>query len=168
METVQKLRATIKVNVKSIPLKVRQSTTAVKVTYGKGDKITSWRSSNKKVATVTSKGKITGKKAGKAVITVKLKSGKTAKITVKVQKTTVKTTKLKLDKKSLTLRKGKKYQLTATVSPITSAEKVKYKSSNKKVLTVTSKGKITAKKKGTAYVIVTSGKKTVRCKVKVR
>ncbi|HIQ97300.1 MAG TPA: Ig-like domain-containing protein, partial [Candidatus Limivivens merdigallinarum] len=42
------------------------------------------------------------------------------------------------------------------------------KSSNKKVLTVTSKGKITAKKKGTAYVIVTSGKKTVRCKVKVR
>ena len=168
METVQKLRATIKVNVKSIPLKVRQSTTAVKVTYGKGDKITSWRSSNKKVATVTSKGKITGKKAGKAVITVKLKSGKTAKITVKVQKTTVKTTKLKLDKKSLTLRKGKKYQLTATVTPITSAEKVKYKSSNKKVLTVTSKGKITAKKKGTAYVIVTSGKKTVRCKVKVR
>ena len=167
-ETVQKLRATIKVNVKSIPLKVKQSTTAIEVTYGKGDKITSWRSSNKKVATVTSKGKITGKKAGKAVITVTLKSGKTAKITVKVQKTAVKTTKLKLNKKSLTLRKGKKYQLTATVTPITSSEKVKYKSSNKKVLTVTSKGKITAKKKGTAYVIVTSGKKTVRCKVKVK
>ncbi len=166
--TVKKLRATIKVNAKSIPLKVKQSTTAVKVTYGKGDKITSWRSSNKKVATVTSKGKITGKKAGKAVITVTLKSGKTAKITVKVQKTAVKTTKLKLNKKSLTLRKGKKYQLTATVTPITSSEKVKYKSSNKKVLTVTSKGKITAKKKGTAYVIVTSGKKTVRCKVKVK
>ena len=166
--SIKKLRAKISLNVKKIPLKVKQSTTKVEVTYGKGDKIVSWKSSNRKVATVTSKGKITGKKAGKATITVKLKSGKSAKLTVTVQKTKVKTTKLKLNKKSLTLKKGKKYQLSATVTPLTSQEKVKFTTSNKKILTVTSKGKITAKKKGTAYVVVTSGSKTVRCKVKVK
>ena len=166
--SIKKLRAKISLNVKKIPLKVKQSTTKVEVTYGKGDKIVSWKSSNRKVATVTSKGKITGKKAGKATITVKLKSGKSAKITVTVQKNKVKTTKLKLNKKSLTLKKGKKYQLNAAVTPVTSQEKVKFTSSNKKILTVSSKGKITAKKKGTAYVVVTSGSKTVRCKVKVK
>lgn len=166
--TIPKEKATISVNVKSLPLQVKKSTTAVKVTYGTGDKIVSWKSNKPKVASVSSKGKITAKKTGKAVITVKLKSGKSAKITINVQKGKVTTSKLKLDKTKLTLKKKQTYQLKTAVTPLTSSQKVVYKSSNSKVVTVNAKGKITAKKKGTAYVTVTSGKKKVKCKVTVR
>lgn len=49
-----------------------------------GDKIVKWESSNKAVATVNKKGKITAKKAGKATITIKSGSKKTTvKVTVK-------------------------------------------------------------------------------------
>lgn len=56
-----------------------------------------YKSSNKKVATVTNKGKITAKKAGKANITVTSKKNKKQKVTIKVtvinKKTTQATTK---------------------------------------------------------------------------
>ncbi|WP_417183579.1 Ig-like domain-containing protein [Blautia sp.] len=47
-------------------------------------------------------------------------------------------------------------------------EKITFTSSNKKVATVTSKGKVTAKKKGTAVITVKSGKIKVKCKITVR
>jgi hypothetical protein len=166
--TIPKLDGTISVNVKSIPLKVGQSTSAVKVTYSKGDGISSWKSSNTKIAAVTKNGKITAKKAGTATITVTLKSGKKATVTVKVQKTAVATTKITLNKTKVTLKKGKSFQLKATLAPLTSVQKVTYKTSNKKVATVSSKGKITAKAKGTATITVMSGKKSVKCKVTVK
>ena len=53
---------------------------------GKGDSIKSCTSSNKKVATVTSKGVVKGKKAGKADITVVTKKGKVATFKVTVKK----------------------------------------------------------------------------------
>ena len=155
-----KLKAFVKLNAKSIPLKVKQSTTAIKVTMEKGDSIASWKSSKSKVATVNSKGKITGKKVGTAKITVTLKSGVKATVKVKVQKKEVTTSKLSVTGKTskigkkLTLKKGKSAALAATVTPITSKQKVTYKSSNKKVAAVTSKGKITAKKPGKAKITV--------------
>jgi hypothetical protein len=168
-ESIAKLKATISVNAKSINLKVKQSTTAVQVTYGKGDGIDSWKSSDTKIVKVNAKGKITaGSKAGSATITVKLKSGLSAKIKVKVQKKEVTTTKVTLNKKSVSLKKGKKFQLETTVTPITSKQKVTYKSSNSKVATVSKKGQIVAKKKGTAKITVTSGKKKATCKVTVK
>jgi len=54
------------------------------------------------------------------------------------------------------------------ISPLTSVEKVTYKTSNKKVATVSSRGVITAKKKGTAKITVKSGKKTYTVTVKVK
>lgn len=141
----------------------------------RGDRIKSWKSSNKKTAIVNSKGKITGKKAGKARITVTLKSNKKATIQVKVQKKTVTTSKLtvtgktlKIKKNKLTLKKGKKEKLIAAVTPVTSQQKVTYKSSNKKVLTVDSKGNLKAKKAGKAKITVQSGKKKVVITVTVK
>ena len=46
--------------------------------------------------------------------------------------------------------------------------KAKWASSNKKVATVSSKGVITAKKKGTATITIKSGSKSVKVKVIVR
>ena len=72
-------------------LKPAKATIKVKQKYqiklkGKGDKITSCKSSNTKVATVTKSGKITGKKAGKADITVVTKKGGVATFKVTVKK----------------------------------------------------------------------------------
>ncbi len=165
--SIAKLKATIKVAKTKLTIGVKQTVTAPKVTYRSGDGIRSWTSSRKSVATVDKKGRITGKKTGTATITVKLKSGKTAKIKVTVKKK-ISTTKLTVNRKSLTLKKGKTYTLKVTVSPEYSQDKVAYKSSNKTIATVNSKGRITAKKKGTAKITIQSGKKKVTCKVKVK
>ena len=47
-------------------------------------------------------------------------------------------------------------------------QKITYTTSNKKVAVVNAKGKITGKKKGTAVIMVKSGKKSVKCKVTVK
>ena len=52
--------------------------------------------------------------------------------------------------------------------PLTASDKVTFKSTNKKTATVTSKGVVTAKKKGSAYITVQSGAKKVKLKVTVR
>lgn len=173
-QNIEKLKPTIKLNVKKIPLQVKKSTAAVKViSMTEGDAVKSWKSANKKVAVVTSIGKITGKRAGTAKITVTLKSGISASVTVKVQKKAVTTTKLAVTAKSmkknkLTLKKGKSATLTAVRTPVTSKEKITYKSSNKKIIVVSSKGKITAKKVGKAKITVKSGKKKVVITVTVK
>lgn len=128
------------------------------------EKVT-YSSSNTKVATVNSKGVITGKAAGTAKITVKSGSKK-ATITVKVAK--VKTTKLSGVLSSKTVKKGKTFTIKASVTPKNSDEKVIYKTSNKKIATVTSKGVVKGIKKGTATVTVQSGSKKQTCKVTVK
>ena len=134
-----------------------------------GDSIKSWASSNKKIVTVDKNGKIkAGTKTGTAKITATLKSGKKATLKVKVQTAKVKTTKISGLKKNVTLKKGQKLTLKPVISPLTSQEKVTYTSSNKKIAAVTSKGVITAKKKGTVKITVRSGRKSYVVKVKVR
>ena len=173
-QDIKKLKAKIKLNVKSIPLQVKKSTTAVKVTsMAKGDSIKSWKSNKPKIASVTSKGKITGKKVGTAKIKVTLKSNVSATVTVKVQKKAVTTKKLtvtgkSLKKKKLTLKRKKSVTLKVTRTPVTSTEKITYQSSNKKIATVSKKGKITAKKAGKAKITVKSGKKKVTINVTVK
>ena len=176
-KSIAKLKATISLNVSgTIPLKTKQTFT-LKVTMGKGDKVVSWKSSNKKVVSVSRNGKVKGLKAGKtATITVQLASGLKKSFKVKVQKKNVATKSLKVvdaatGKKvssKVSLKRKQTLKLAATVSPITSKEKVKYSSSNKKVVSVSSKGVIKAKKKGKATITVKSGKKTYRIKVAVK
>ena len=176
-KSIAKLKATISLNVSgTIPLKTKQTFTP-KVTMGKGDKVVSWKSSNKKVVSVGRNGKIKGLKAGKtATITVQLASGLKKSFKVKVQKKNVATKSLKVvdaatGKKvssKVSLKRKQTLKLAATVSPITSKEKVKYSSSNKKVASVSSKGVIKAKKKGKATITVKSGKKTYKIKVTVK
>ena len=131
----------------------------IKVTKTKVTGKVTFKSSNKKVATVNSKGVITGKKAGKAVITVKV--GKyTKKLTVTVKKPS-----FKLVKSSAKLKKGKKTTIRVKAAPVS---KVTYKTSNKKVATVNSKGVVTAKKKGTAKITVKCNGITRTFKVTVK
>lgn len=164
-----KLKATIKLNVSSITLRRKQATTKVKVSMAYGDSIKSWASSNKKIVTVDKNGKIkAGTKTGTAKITVTLKSGKKATLKVKVQTAKVKTTKISGLKKKLTIKKGKSVTLKPVVSPITSQEKVTYRSSNKKIATVSSKGVVKGRRKGTVTITVRSGKVTKKIKITVK
>ena len=78
---------------------------------------------------------------------------------------------VKLNKSSLTLNKGKKATLTATVTPkLTVSTNVTWKSSNPSVATVNSKGVVTAKKPGTATITATTTRynKKASCKVTVK
>ncbi len=159
--SIKKLPATMKLNAKSITLKVKQSTSKVKVSgLAAGDKVKSWKSSNTKVVKVTKTGKITAqKKTGKATLIIILKSGKKATVKVKVQKGAVKTAKISGLPKRVKLKVKQKRTLKPVISPITSVQKVTYSSANKKIATVNSKGKITAKKAGKTTITVKSGSK---------
>lgn len=164
-----KLKATIKLNVSSLTLQRKQTTAKVKVSMAYGDSIKSWASSNKKIVTVDKNGKIkAGTKTGTAKITVTLKSGKKATLKVKVQTAKVKTTKISGLKTKLTIKKGKSVTLKPVVSPITSQEKVTYRSSNKKIATVSSKGVVKGRRKGTVTITVKSGKVTKKIKITVK
>ena len=174
--SVAKLPATIALNVKgTIPLKVKQSFT-VKVTMGAGDRVVSWKTSNKKVVSVKN-GRIKGLKAGKsATITVKLASGKKARFKVKVQKAAVATKSIKVTNtatgknqgKKATLKRGQSLKLKAALTPVTSLQKVTWSSSNKKIVTVSKSGVIKAKKKGKATITVKSGNKKYNIRITVK
>lgn len=110
----------------------------------------SYKTSNKKIATVNSKGVITGKKAGtvKITITAKKSKYKTVKktITVKVYRQ-----KQKITASNVKLTVGQRKNLGAKART-----RLAYKSSNPKVVTVDKKGNLTAKKTGTAKITVTA------------
>ena len=178
-----KKTASFKVTVQKAAVKTTKITTTTKLlTLAKGatykklassiavtpvtskEKVT-YSSSNKKVATVSSKGVIKAKKAGTTKITVK--SGK-KKVVVTVKVTGVKTTKLSGVPAGKTVSKGKTFKIKAVATPKNTSEKIAYKSSNKKVATVTSKGVVKGLKKGTATITVQSGSKKMTCKVTVK
>ena len=76
---------------------------------------------------------------------------------------------MKLNKTSLVLKVNKMFQLKAKMTPKNATEKLKWKSSNKKVVSVNKKGKLKALKKGKSVITVTttSGKKA-SCNVSVK
>lgn len=129
-----------------------------------------WSTSDKSVVTVAS-GKVTAKKSGTAIVTAKAKdgSGKKATCKVTVKKRPVKS--VKLNKTTVTMYTGNSLTLKATVSPSDATnKKVTWKSSNSKVAVVNSKGKVTAKKNGTATIsaVTADGKKKATCKITVK
>lgn len=166
-----KLKPVLKVNAPKLQLKRRQKTQKFTLTdIAKGDSVKSWVSSNKKIVTVSGKPNGTciikaGKKTGSAKITITMRSNLKKTIGVKVQKKAVACTFIKNVPKKLTLKRKRSYQLKPVINPITCTYKAKYKTSNKKIVKVTSKGKITAVKKGKAKITVMVGKKKFVCMV---
>ena len=179
-----KKTASFKVTVQKAAVKTTKITTTTKsLTLAKGatykklassiavtpvtskEKVT-YSSSNKKVATVSSKGVIKAKKAGTAKITVKSGSKKVV-VTVKV--TGVKTTKLSgVPATKNDSQRENPLRSKPAATPKNTDEKITFKSSNKKVATVTSKGVVKGLKKGTATITVQSGSKKMTCKVTVK
>ena len=175
--TVKKVTK-VSLSKKSVVL-VKGRSTTVKATVtptNATNKKLKWTTSNAKVATVNQSGKITAKGRGNATIKVMALDGSNKYATVKV---TVKqpVTSVKLNRNSAILKaKGKAKQKTvtlkATAYPKNANNKsVSWKSSKSKIATVNSKGKVTAKKKGTCYITATAkdgSKKSAKCKIVVK
>lgn len=153
-------KVTITLNKKTATIyKGKTTTLKATVTGAEAAKVT-FTSNNTKVATVNkTTGKVTAKAKGTATITAKYGD---VKVTCKV---TVKNPTLTLSKTSASVKVGKTTKITAKATP---SGKVTYKSSNKKVATVSSNGTIKGIKKGTAKITVTYNgvSKTVKVTVK--
>lgn len=161
VETLVKAdKVTITLNKKTATIyKGKTTTLKATVTGAEAAKVT-FTSNNTKVATVNkTTGKVTAKAKGTATITAKYGD---VKVTCKV---TVKNPTLTLSKTSASVKVGKTTKITAKATP---SGKVTYKSSNKKVATVSSNGTIKGIKKGTAKITVTCNgvSKTVKVTVK--
>ena len=136
----------------TLQLKVKNNKKAVK-----------WTSSNKKVASVSGNGLVKAKKNGKATVTAKIGSKK-YRCSIKVK--TLKVKSIKLQGIS-SMETGSSAKFGVSISPSNASnQKLKWKSSNTKVLSVSSTGVLTAKKAGTAVITATaadgSKKKTSR------
>lgn len=116
---------------------------------------TTWSSSDPKIVTVSDSGMITGVNKGTATITA-VNDGVTMTCTVTVNL-------LKLSKTKATIWKGKKVTLS-----LEGGTNVKWKTSNKKIATVNSKGVVTGKKKGTVTITATCNGISYTCKVTVK
>ena len=121
----------------------------------KGQKIT-WKSSNSKIVAVNKAGKLQAKAKGSATITGTVSKRKyTCKVTVHAPK---------LNKTSITLKVGQTYQLKLNGTN----QKITWKSSNSKIVTVNKAGKLFAKSAGNATITAQVNGIRFVCKVKIQ
>ncbi len=137
---------------------VKGASTTIKVSGIKSKY--SFKTSKSKVATVNSKGKVTSKANGTAYIYINAKGiQKSVKITVKSPSVSISASKT-------SIKRGYSTTFTATTFP---SKKVTWKSSNTKIATVSSSGKVTGKGKGTATITASFkyNKKTYKASKKI-
>jgi len=149
-----------------------------KVILGKGEQYTlsatvrkaadntvSYKSSNTSVATVSSSGKITAKAKGNVKITATLPSGTSNSVTVKVKSAPAKISVTPAQKK---ISRNQSFQIKTKLPSGSASNKITYSSSKPAVAGVSSAGKVTGKKKGTATITVrTYNNKTAKIKITV-
>lgn len=114
-----------------------------------------WSSSNKKVATVNGKGVVKGKKSGTCKVVARFGGKKYAcKVTV---------VNPRLNKKKITVYNSRSFRLKVTGGK----GRIRWKSGNKKVATVSKKGMVTAIKGGTCTVTAVRNGIALKCRVTV-
>ena len=162
-----------RLNAASLKLQKGQSAKVLKLAEAAlaGDRIVRWSSSKPETVKVHAKtGRLTGRRTGSAVITAVLKSGASASCKVTVTKRPIATKKITLAKNRIVLKRGKTYPIRIKSRlPLTANDKLTYRSANSKIAAVSSKGIVTANRKGQTTVTVkaASGRKA-KLKIKVR
>jgi hypothetical protein len=144
--------ATIKLNKSKISL-YTGNTYTLKIS-GTTGKIT-WASNDKSIATVSTKGKVTGIKKGSTTVTATVGSKK-YKCSVTVKNPSISASKLKLN-----VSEEAKLTIKGATDTVT------WKSSDKSVATISKDGTVLAKAKGTAKITGTYKNKTYTCSLSV-
>ena len=147
----KKLTVTSSVSSKVIDVKGTTKISVKSVSPKNASKSVTYKSSNTKIASVSSKGTVKGKKTGSVTITATSKVNKKVKASVKLKVKDLKPSKVSI-LAALSLTNGKKAIVKATVSPAGVYAPVKFSSSNTKVATVSSTGTVTAKSAGKAVI----------------
>lgn len=155
----------------TVDIKGKVKVSVYKTKPSKASKSVKWKSSNKKVATVSKSGYVTGKKKGTVKITATSKKNKKAKKTIKITVKDLKAKSVTMSKTSAILFPNDKTTLKATVKGSAGFynQGVTWKSSNTSVATVDRKGNVIAKKAGKATITATEkgGSKKATCAVTV-
>lgn len=147
----KKLTVTSSVSSKVIDVKGTTKISVKSVSPKNASRSVTYKSSNTKIASVSSKGTVKGKKTGSVTITATSKVNKKVKASVKLKVKDLKPSKVSIPA-ALSLTNGKKAIVKATVSPAGVYAPVKFSSSNTKVATVSSTGTVTAKSAGKAVI----------------
>ena len=164
-------KITLKATSKTVDIKGKVKVSVKSVKPSKASKSVTYKSSNKKIATVSSKGTVTGKKKGTVKITATSKKNKKVKSTIKITVKDLKASSVTMSKKTTAIASGKTTTLKATVKGSTGFynQGVTWKSSNTKVATVTSKGVVKGIAAGQATITATEkgGSKKATCLITV-
>lgn len=119
----------------------------------------SWKSSDSKIASVNTYGKVTAKKAGTATITAKIKNAEAS------CKVTVNKTKIAISKTSASLERGQILNLSASTS---NNSNISWKSSKKSIATIDEYGIVTGIKPGETTITATADGSSTTCKITVK
>ena len=169
--TVKPKSLTISAAAKIVDIGGKVTVKVKSVKPANASKSVTWKSSNKKVATVTSKGVVKGLKKGTVKITATSKADKKVKKTITIKVKNIKPTGVKINKKELTLyEEGKTATLKATLAPAGVCDKgVIWSVSDEEIISVDDNGIVTPKKVGNAVVTATTveGALTAECAVTV-
>lgn len=165
--TVKAPEVTVKLDKSSLTLGKGESTALKAILSASGIQAVNWSSSDSRVVSVDSKGKITAQNNGTATVTATLANGKKSSCVLTVKAAPNKIT---LSKNKLEIGLGESYDIGFTIPGNTASYSVKYTSSNPSVITVDSNtGKITSKKTGTAVITAkTYNGKTASCTIEVK
>ncbi|BBF45278.1 putative glycosyl hydrolase of unknown function [Lachnospiraceae bacterium KM106-2] len=153
---VMKKNSKLKFNVKVLPKTAKQAV--------------AYRSSNKKIVSVSSKGVITAKKPGTARITIYAKDAPKKKIIyqIKVVKKDKKNGVLKLSKSQLTIKKGKTAMIAIKKLTANTTSKITYQSKSSSIAKVNAYGEVTGRKKGRTTITVKCGKAKVKITIVIK
>lgn len=112
-------------------------------------------------------GRMLAQRTGTSIITVTSSNGKSASCTVTAIRRSVDVAGVSVSPSNCTINEGESYNLKVTITPSNATDKsITWTSDNPSVVTVSSKGKITGNKAGTAYITARSSNgKSARCYV---
>ena len=169
--TVKPKSLTVSATAKTVDIGGQVTVKVKSVKPAKADKSVTWKSSNKRIATVTGKGVVKGLKKGTVKITATSKANKKVKKTITIKVKNIKPSGVSLNKKELTLyEEGKTATLKATLAPAGVCNKgVTWSVSDEEIISVDEKGVVTPKKVGSAVVTAKTveGALTAECAVTV-
>jgi len=147
-------KMTLKTTSKVVDVKGKVTVSVKTVKPTKASKKVTWKSSNKKIATVNAKGVVTGKKKGTVKIIATSKANKKVKASITIKVKDLKPTEFSLDQEALKFTVGDEpLALNVAVGPaFVFNQGVTFESSDPAVASVDAKGLVTPVKPGTAKI----------------